>query len=87
MPMPCCRGRPWDKAAAAAEAGAKGPLALALMANGDGGGGIIESGEGGGGGSGRGLHSSTFQLNLSRFWHKIHPKHPPIPHHTSYTPI
>ena len=28
---------------------------------------------------GRGLHSSTFQLNLSRFWHKIHPKHPLLP--------
>jgi len=25
---------------------------------------------------GRGLHSSTSQLNLSRFYHKIHPKHP-----------
>ena len=22
------------------------------------------------------LHSSTFQLNLSRFRHKIHPRHP-----------
>jgi len=28
---------------------------------------------------GRGLHSSTFQLNLSRFSHKIHPKHPVMP--------
>ena len=27
---------------------------------------------------GRDLHSSTFQLNLSRFSHKIHPKHPLI---------
>jgi hypothetical protein len=27
---------------------------------------------------GRGLHSSTSQLNLSRFWHKIHPGHPLI---------
>jgi len=25
---------------------------------------------------GRGSHSSTFQLNLSRFKHKIHPTHP-----------
>ena len=25
---------------------------------------------GGGGSEGRGSHSSTFQLNLSRFWHK-----------------
>jgi len=25
---------------------------------------------------GRGLHSSTSQLNLSRFCHKIYPKHP-----------
>ena len=24
---------------------------------------------------GKGLHSSTFQLNQSRFWHKIHPTH------------
>jgi len=29
---------------------------------------------------GRGLHSSTSQLNLSRFSDKIHPKHPLIPH-------
>jgi hypothetical protein len=28
---------------------------------------------------GRGLQSSTFQLNLSRFWHKVHPNHPLIP--------
>jgi len=28
---------------------------------------------------GRGLHSSTFQLDLSPFWHKIHPEHPRIP--------
>ena len=35
---------------------------------------------------GRGLHSSTFQLNLSRFWHKIHPRHPLIPPDTPYTP-
>ena len=27
---------------------------------------------------GRGLHSSTSQLNLSRFCHKIHPNPPPI---------
>jgi len=26
--------------------------------------------------AGRGLYSPTSQLNLSRFWHKIHPKHP-----------
>ena len=31
---------------------------------------------------GRGLHSSTFQLNLSRFRRKMYPKHPSIP----YTP-
>jgi len=35
---------------------------------------------------GRGLHPSTFQLNLSRFWHNIHPKHTLIPPNTSYTP-
>ena len=29
---------------------------------------------------GRGLHSSTFQLNLSRSWHIIHPKQPLTPH-------
>jgi hypothetical protein len=28
---------------------------------------------------GRGLHSSTFQLNLSQFRHKTHPRHPLIP--------
>ena len=28
--------------------------------------------------NGRGLHSSTSQLNLSRFCHKMHPKHPLI---------
>jgi hypothetical protein len=28
---------------------------------------------------GRGLHSSTFQLNLSCFCPKMHPKHPRIP--------
>ena len=28
--------------------------------------------------AGRGLHSSTFQLNLSLFCHKPHPKHPII---------
>jgi hypothetical protein len=28
---------------------------------------------------GRGLHSSTFQLNLSRFLYTVHPKHPLIP--------
>jgi len=31
---------------------------------------------------GRDLHSSTFQLNLSHFWHKIHPRHLLMPHHT-----
>ena len=30
----------------------------------------------GNGASGRGLHSSPFQLNLSRFWHKLRQKHP-----------
>ena len=30
----------------------------------------------GGGGHGRGLHSSTFQLTLSRMRYIIHPKHP-----------
>ena len=25
---------------------------------------------------GRGLHSSTFQLNVSRFCHEMHPKYP-----------
>jgi len=34
----------------------------------------------------RGLHSSTSQLNLSRFWHKIHPRHPLIPLDTHQTP-
>ena len=29
--------------------------------------------------NGRRLHSSTFQLNLSRFLHKIHPVYPLIP--------
>jgi 2-keto-3-deoxy-6-phosphogluconate aldolase len=24
--------------------------------------------------AGRGLHSSTFQLSLSRFWHEMYPK-------------
>jgi len=33
-------------------------------------------GWGGGSGSGRGLHSSTFQLNVSRSCHKIHSQHP-----------
>ena len=35
---------------------------------------------------GRGLHSSTFQLNLSRFWHTIHPRHSLIPPDTHSTP-
>ena len=29
-------------------------------------------------GAGRGVHSSTSQLILSRFGHKIHPEHPLI---------
>jgi len=29
------------------------------------------------------LHSSTFQLNLSRFLHKVHNIHPSIPPNTS----
>jgi len=33
--------------------------------------------------AGRGLHSSTSQLNLSRFGHKITPKQPLIPRHTA----
>ena len=36
--------------------------------------------------AGRGLHSSTFRLNLSRFSHKIHPIHPLISPDTPYTP-
>ena len=32
---------------------------------------------------GRGFHSSTSQLNLSRFLHLIHPKHPLVPPKTS----
>jgi hypothetical protein len=35
---------------------------------------------------GRGLHSSTFQLNLSRLRHKTHPRHPLTPLHTPFTP-
>jgi len=34
----------------------------------------------------RGLHSSTFQLNLSRFRHEIHPNQPVIHPDTTYTP-
>jgi len=34
----------------------------------------------------QGLHSSAFQLNLSRFWHKKPPKHPLILPHTLDTP-
>ena len=37
-------------------------------------------------GAGRGLQSSTFQLNLSRFLHKIHTEHPLIPSNTPSTP-
>jgi len=36
---------------------------------------------------GRGLHSSTFQLNLSRYSHKIHPIHPSTPTVTPQTPL
>jgi hypothetical protein len=37
--------------------------------------------------TGRGLHSSTFQLNLSCFWHKIHLKYPLTPpKHPLHTP-
>jgi hypothetical protein len=37
--------------------------------------------------SGRGLHSSTFQLNLSRFCHAKHPDPPPpIPPNILQTP-
>jgi hypothetical protein len=32
---------------------------------------------------GRGLHSSTFQLNLSRVSSNIHPEHPLLPPNTS----
>jgi len=35
---------------------------------------------------GSGLHSSTFQLNLSRCGLKTHPKHLVIPPNTAYTP-
>ena len=35
---------------------------------------------------GRGSHSSTSQLNLSRFGHKIHPKQSLIPPNTPKTP-
>ena len=34
----------------------------------------------------RGLHAFTFQLNLSRFCHKIHSKHPLIPRNAPYAP-
>jgi len=36
---------------------------------------------------GRGLHSSTFQLNLSRFGHKLHPKHLENAPNSRYTPL
>jgi len=39
-----------------------------------------------GGVRGRGLHSSTFQLNLSHFSDKVHPRQPLIPPDTPYTP-
>jgi hypothetical protein len=35
--------------------------------------------------TGRGLHSSTFQLNLSHFCRKIHTRHSLKSHDTSYT--
>ena len=38
------------------------------------------------GSGGRGLHSSTSQLNVSRFSHKTHPTHPVIPPNISHTP-
>jgi len=57
----------WKKAAEGGDAKSQYNLGLAYAA----------------GVCGRGLHSSTFQLNLSRFWHKIHPKHPLIPPNTS----
>ena len=34
----------------------------------------------------RGLDLFAFQLNLSRFWHKMHPKLPRPPRNTSQTP-
>ena len=37
--------------------------------------------------AGRGLHSSTFQLNLSPFRHRIHNEHRLVPPDTSYTPL
>ena len=36
--------------------------------------------------TGRGLHSSTFQLNLSRFWNEIHPRYASPSPNTPYTP-
>ena len=39
-------------------------------------------GDGGALAAGRSLHSSTFQLNLSRFAYKTHPKYPLIPSQT-----
>jgi hypothetical protein len=35
--------------------------------------------------TGRGLHSSTSQINLSRFWQQTHPKHSVIPPDTALT--
>jgi hypothetical protein len=35
---------------------------------------------------GRGLHSSSFQLNLSCFSHRIYPEHPNTPEHPLNTP-
>ena len=33
----------------------------------------------------RSLHTSTFQLNLSRFWHQTHREAALTPHNTPYT--
>ena len=40
---------------------------------------VLETGVAETGAGGRGSHSSTFQLNLSRFCHKIHPESLLIP--------
>ena len=47
---------------------------------------LVGGGDGGAdgcGAKGRGLLSSTSQLNLSRFCHKMHPQYPLIPPDTS----
>ena len=46
----------------------------------------LRRGGGRGGAKGRGAHSSTFQLNLSRFRHNTHPGHPLITPDTPDTP-